>query len=99
MAELEITVGAGGQRIHHHAREDCDGPPCPFHSPSLHLLVEAPMNYRNDRRLLERICVHGVGHPDPDSLAFGLRHGGTDLGVHGCCGCCRRVPSPFDAVA
>lgn len=43
--------------------------------------------------LAERICPHGVGHPDPDSLDFARREGGEDFagaeGVHGCDGCCR----------
>jgi hypothetical protein len=32
-----------------------------------------PMNLRTDAwafPLIERICIHGVGHPDPDSIAF-----------------------------
>lgn len=44
--------------------------------------------------LVERICPHGVGHPDPDSLAFIGEYiaAGPDpsLRVHGCCpeACC-----------
>jgi hypothetical protein len=34
---------------------------------------------------MERICKHGVGHPDPDDLMILIGH---DDGVHGCCGCC-----------
>ena len=30
----------------------------------------------------ERVCPHGVGHPDPD------RRHADDPGVHGCDGCC-----------
>jgi hypothetical protein len=41
---------------------------------------------------MERICEHGVGHPDPDHLDF-VRHtkGGAAAeteSVHGCDGCC-----------
>jgi hypothetical protein len=34
---------------------------------------------------MERICPHGVGHPDPDEYAIAS---GGDAGVHGCDGCC-----------
>jgi hypothetical protein len=39
--------------------------------------------------MMERICPCGVGHPDPDDLAFKKRMGMDDSeGIHGCCGCC-----------
>jgi hypothetical protein len=54
-----------------------------------------PINIRLDRygALAERLCPHGVGHPDPDSLAYlEILHGGEcDFeAIHGCCsiGCC-----------
>ena len=34
---------------------------------------------------MERICDHGIGHPDPDE--FRIRNGEDD-GIHGCDGCC-----------
>ena len=37
-----------------------------------------------DRRIMERICPHGVGHPDPDDVLNQDR-------VHGCDGCCREL--------
>jgi hypothetical protein len=46
-----------------------------------------PQNWRGDRYLIERICPHGVGHPDPDDL-------NPDT-VHGCDGCCT-PPHPDD---
>lgn len=43
---------------------------------------------RGDRALMERICpARGVGHPDPDDLAWRVSQG-YGGGVHGCCGCC-----------
>jgi hypothetical protein len=45
-------------------------------------------------RLIERVCPHGVGHPDPDSLGYFERVLSVDrvrflrLGDHGCDGCC-----------
>jgi hypothetical protein len=39
--------------------------------------------------LSERICPHGIGHPDPDSLSFLHAQGaGEWVAVHGCDGCC-----------
>lgn len=37
-------------------------------------------NWRDDRKSMERICSHGVGHPDPDCLNLDR--------MHGCDGCC-----------
>jgi hypothetical protein len=45
--------------------------------------------------LSERTCPHGVGHPDPDSLAYARTLMSEDAvsaaSVHGCCAqrCCR----------
>ena len=41
-----------------------------------------PQHFRDDRGIMERICPHGVGHPDPDDYLAGD-------GMHGCDGCCR----------
>lgn len=87
-----------------HDLEDCaDGPPCVIHSPSTHHMATWPTHVRRDRQCMtERICAHGIGHPDPDSLAWiargapGLRNFFTgeqitphpDDGTHGCDGCC-----------
>ena len=71
-----------------HAKKDCVAP-CPFHSPSDHPLKDAPIHIRRDKNLLvERICEHGVGHSDPDSVAYMEAHGIEGMGVHGCDGCC-----------
>jgi hypothetical protein len=78
-----------------HRRQDCTGP-CPIHNPSLHPMVEEPMILR-ETNLIERQCHHGVGHPDPDSLAYLNEHGlegqRGSWGVHGCCGegCCTKM--------
>lgn len=77
-----------------HPAGDCEGNPCPFHHPSEHHMVEWPKNVRLDKSaLVERTCEHGVGHPDPDSIAYFERTRGEQfawtLGVHGCDGCCQ----------
>jgi len=71
-----------------HNKKDCVKP-CPFHYPSEHPLKSAPIHIRDDKMLLvERICEHGVGHDDPDSVAYFHNHGEMWSGTHGCDGCC-----------
>ena len=49
--------------------------------PNCNSEIDAPTSeptkrMRFDRSFMERICVHGVGHPEGDDL------------MHGCDGCC-----------
>lgn len=63
-----------------HAPELCEGTFCPFHNPSDHHMKDWPITVRYDKYgLTERLCVHGVGHPDVDSVAWlsHLRENGT----------------------
>jgi hypothetical protein len=88
--ELE-TDPETGVRIH--PRSACDGrASCVFHNPSDHHMKKWPKILRASG-LVERQCEHGIGHPDPDSVAyFKLLNGDHRrmwLGVHGCDGCCR----------
>lgn len=85
----DLSFLDSGQLLHHHSAEHCDVP-CPFHQPSAHHMVTWPLNWRGDLGLLERICPDGIGHPDPDSLAYLETNGEQGLGIHGCDGCCRR---------
>lgn len=41
--------------------------------------------------LVEDICVHDVGHPNPESIKKLAETGRSGFGAHGCCGsnCCR----------
>lgn len=71
-----------------HARADCQMG-CPLHGPSMHRMRAWPLSYRSDRRIFERLCVDGVGHPDPDSVifhAYALKDPSQHR--HGCDGCC-----------
>ena len=78
-----------------HPMDNCAGEPCVIHNPTDHHMREWPLHWRNDRVLFERICPHGVGHPDPDQFAFWDRMAAKGyamyeaMGVHGCDGCCR----------
>lgn len=97
MPKLTDGIGTGHS---YHDIEDChDGDyPCAVHSPSLsNPLRHLPFVIRLDKiGLMERICEHGVGHTDRDSLAWAHRHyddrfgrrNVDALGIHGCDGCC-----------
>lgn len=77
--EVELESGQVLTGIHDEGR--CAGEHCCIHNPSDHAMRDFPRYWRADRGLMERICPHGVGHPDPDQ-----RFADT---THGCCGCCR----------
>lgn len=89
----EIWVGPDGSILENvHDRDLCQGRACCLHNPSEHRMRDWPLNWRNDWGLMERLCPHGVGHPDPDDLAYGeSRTPGSSRwrGIHGCDGCCR----------
>lgn len=69
-----------------HDLEACAGQACSIHNPSEHALNAAPLYWRG--HVMERICPHGIGHPDPDDLDWRRRTGQPANGVHGCDGCC-----------
>jgi hypothetical protein len=75
----------------------CEGRACVIHRPSAHHMRAWPLVWRADRQLMERTCPHGIGHPDPDDVAYRRDTGTPDPAVHGCDGCCRepvREPVP-----
>lgn len=84
---------SGGGILKVHRKEDCQGPNCCIHNPSDHALKDAPLNWRGDKRQMERLCPEcGCGHPDPDDLSYHelVSPGSSEwMGVHGCCGACK----------
>jgi hypothetical protein len=86
----DVIATRFGQVVVTHGPDQCL-PPCTIHAPSDHHMVDWPQLWRDDRQIMERICPHGIGHPDPDDLAVRTRAG---FGVHGCDGCCTRPPDP-----
>jgi hypothetical protein len=91
----KYTTGTG-QNILVHDRSDCKNQYCCIHNPSNHKMKDWPTHWRDDRGIMERICKCGVGHPDPDDIAFKKRIAemyNRDESfyddTHGCCGCCR----------
>jgi hypothetical protein len=74
----------GGKVTNVHSPLNCAGEHCCIHNPSEHHMVGWPQSWDSTKRQMERVCPHGVGHPDPDDPASGTRAGS----VHGCDGCC-----------
>lgn len=63
---------------------------CAIHAhPSQHPLMDAPLLWRDDRNILERICQHGVGHPDHDAALYLITQGQDYQLIHGCDMCCQ----------
>lgn len=75
-----------------HDRSACVGYACCVHNPSDHHMYGWRQHWREDCQLMERLCRHGVGHPDPDHVAYVRRTRGDGAArtheVHGCDGCC-----------
>lgn len=92
IAEPGFGIQVGQGILQTHGPDQCSGEFCCIHNPSDHPLKDAPLNWRGDRGIMERICVHGVGHHDPDDLAHIARTRGERAahyeGIHGCDGCC-----------
>jgi hypothetical protein len=78
--------GVRVEKISTHDKDKCAGRHCVIHNPSDHHMRAWRLHWRDEVALMERICEHGVGHPDPDHLAF-VKNNWQD--VHGCCGCCK----------
>ena len=70
-----------------HSPEQCAGERCIFHNPTAHGMNDWPYILRLSG-LVERLCPCGVGHPDPDSVAWFESQGWPGYGIHGCCGRC-----------
>jgi hypothetical protein len=64
-----------------HSMSDCAGEFCTIHKPSKHSMLGFPQLWRTDAGFMERVCPHGVGHPDPDDVYSQGR-------AHACDGCC-----------
>ena len=75
-----------------HSPEVCAPRSCCVHNVSDHHMKDWPQHYRTDTGVTERICKHGVGHPDPDQPWPKDDH----RWLHGCDGCCTQ---PMDAAA
>ncbi len=95
----EVTLEGGQKLFGVHSWLQCNGRPCCIHEPSNHHMVNWPQNWRGDRGLMERICPHGIGHPDPDHMSYLETIMEYEEyfyeGFHGCDGCCA-TPDSLD---
>ena len=92
---IDAGITTAGEALDHpvlegvHLRSECQPHHCVIHDPSNHPLRDAPMRWRDDLQVMERLCGHGFAHPDPDSVAFidrtWLVHSARS---HDCDGCC-----------
>lgn len=75
-----------------HKYHDCATDWCVIHRPSDHHMRHMPLLWRLDRMFFERICEHGVGHPDPDQITYWYavldESEAEAQSIHGCDGCC-----------
>lgn len=89
---METYTTGTGQKLLVHDGETCRGQACVIHDPSFHKMNGWPTHWRADRGLMERLCAHGIGHPDPDDLEFKRGLKGDKYmameSIHGCDGCC-----------
>ena len=77
---METVALTSGQTVIVHNKELCKDRFCCIHNPSNHHMIDWPQVWRDDRKLMERVCPHGIGHPDPDDISKDK--------IHGCDGCC-----------
>lgn len=80
----EWTDDFGQTLVGVHERGTCVGNACPIHNVSNHPLKGSKQRWRRDKGMMERICDHGVGHPDPDDY----KSRSSMWSTHGCDGCC-----------
>lgn len=72
-------------RLSTHAEGTCMNEVCTIHKRTDHNMRNFPQFWRSDRKIMERICSHGIGHPDPDEYKI---INGEDDGAHDCDACC-----------
>lgn len=81
-----------------HDESKCRGRVCVVHSPTDHAMSEWELHWREARGIFERICSHGVGHPDPDQFPFWVETRQMSQVTHGCDGCCGVRERPADYI-
>lgn len=89
-------ISEGTNLLGVHSGDECKGRHCVLHNPSGHHMRGWLLHWRGDRGIFERICEHGVGHPDPDQNEYWENLGQEWQSLHGCDGCCS---DPYSLVA
>lgn len=71
-----------------HQEDECSSERCDIHNRPEEM-SNYPLQWRNDRKILEQVCKHGVGHPSPGEVSHCIREGRGRLHLeHRCDGCC-----------
>lgn len=93
--KLDLFTDSSGREWRVHKKAICADSYCAIHNPSEHPLKDAKIVLRSGspfsskpHGFVERFCPCGIGHSDPDSVAFYDSIGYTGTDVHGCCGHC-----------
>lgn len=88
MSSETFTLPDGRVLTNVHPAENCRGRWCVIHWPKPSHMNKWPLHWRDDRGIFERICTHGVGHPDHSQTDFWEETGQSHQGIHGCDFCC-----------
>lgn len=85
------------QIVYVHDVSECSGQdrPCTIHRPSMHYLSLSPQLWNDRRGLMERKCVHGQMHIDPDEIV--IPEDAVDGCWDDCDNCCRTEPDALEA--
>ena len=81
------TMLKNGVLLRAHPPTACAGRHCWVHNAMPSIMVNWPVRWRADKSTAERVCQHGIGHPDIDDVAYNQSLG-RDVSIHGCDGCC-----------
>lgn len=71
-----------------HSIRDCAHRKCVIHNRSLHHMRGWYATWNEDLKRVDRLCPHGLDHPDPDQFPFWEERGLSFLAIHDCDGCC-----------
>lgn len=81
-----VTIVRNGV-LHTHPPSACAGRHCWVHNPTPSHMMTWAIQWRDDKVTAERVCPHGIGHPDIDDVAYN-RSIGRNVTQHACDGCC-----------
>lgn len=78
-----------GVNVLTHVVERCQGRNCVVHNPSDHHMRGWPKRFHQPSQQTSRVCKHGLGHPDPDDVAYWQQIAHRRISTkHECDGCC-----------
>ena len=93
LAASGMTMLENGVLLRVHPPTAREGRHCWVHNPTPSHMVRWPVRWRAEKSTAERVCTHGIGHPDPDDVKYN-QNLGRDVSIHGCDGCCWPPAAP-----